>query len=378
MSDLEFTGAIIIIILSIIVVIAGLIFLIVKPNLKKYTYSKIRSREINDVSKNNDKSDINTANSKNNYSDYYKSQEKTVINNSPTVRHKEYYSSEKLNIAKVLNWYCVVVKIPVCVDDFPVWMNYECGIDNPLLNQQKLLAIGLLKQCNFEETLHKLTVSELKEIIHEQNLPNSKKKAELIDIICNYADRSLIELPIAYTTSEKGNEFLEENKELLIADSYREYGITVEQYFREKERLSTPDNSIDVVKSILNNQIHLFSYQRNYGLVRCVYSHLAKIAEKEENFSEALKNYIFVQYYDVSGLGNNDIFSDKEIAIFPAIMKSISTYREYYNKEMVYECEKLFLPKSLVAFNYFVDLIESIVYDKPIPEGFKPFVFKKE
>lgn len=299
--------------------------------------------------------------------DFFKKTNVEIISNS---NPNSYYQFDTLCKVKILNWYHTVVRISYKNEDFPGWMKYECGINEPLKKQKELLKAGFLKQCNFEETLRKLTISQLKEIIHSQNLPNARKKADLINIICEKANHSLISLPIAYTTSEKGNTFLEENKELLIADSYRIYDVSIEEYFNETKLFSEDYNSLDVVKSILNKRIAIYSKQKNFGLLRNVYLHLAQIAERNNDFSKAMKNYIIVQYYDMTGLGNNDTFSKDNITLAPAIIKAISQYKNYYDKKMITTCKDLYAPKTLTAFEEFEKIINKIVNDKPLPKKY--------
>lgn len=282
-----------------------------------------------------------------------------------------YYSVENLNIAKILNWYHHTVQTPYKNSDFPQWMKYECGVEEPLKKQKQLLTEGFLKQCSFEETLRKLTVPQLKDIIRSQGLQNANKKADLIAIISANANRSIISLPVAYTTSDKGNAFIEENKELLTADSYRVYDVSIEEYFNETKFYTEGYNSLDVVKSILNKRIAIYSKEKNFGFLRNVYLKLAEIAEREKDYSCAIKNYIFTTYYDVTGLGNNNSFSPDDIFLAPAVIKAIEKYKDLYTREMINECKELYIPRSCTSFKEFEKLIKKIINNEPVPEKFR-------
>lgn len=280
------------------------------------------------------------------------------------------YSFENLYTAKFLNWYRLAVQTPSKNSDFPQWMKYECGVEEPLKKQKQLLTEGFLKQCSFEETLHKLTVPQLKDIIRSQGLPNANKKADLIAIISANANRSIISLPVGYTTSEKGNSFLEENEELLSADSFKVYDVSVEEYFNEAKSYTEGYNSLDVVKSILNKRIAIYSKQKNFGFLRNVYLKLAEIAEREKDYSCAIKNYIFTTYYDVTGLGNNNSFSPDDIFLAPAVIKAIEKYKDLYTTEMISECKELYVPRSCTSIKEFEKLIKKILNNEPIPDKF--------
>lgn len=275
-----------------------------------------------------------------------------------------------LHTAKILDWYHHVVRITNDNSDFPGWMEYECNISNPLIMQNKLLKDGLLKQCNFEETLHKLTVPQLNEIIHSQNLPNSRKKDDLIDTILTKADRSLISLPVAYTTSEAGIKFVEENEELLAADSFRVYDVKIDEYFDEAKHFPTGYNYLDVVKSILNKRISIYSKQNDFGLLRCVYLFLAEIAEREKDYSNAVKNYIITAYYDTTGLENSNSLSRGDTSIAPAIIKAIAKYKDYFKPEMIKDCKSLYVPRTLTSLRTFESLIKRILDGEPLPEKY--------
>ena len=104
-------------------------------------------------------------------------------------------------------------------DIFPVWMQYECKIADPVLKTNQMMQEGYLREGTFEEQLKRLTVSELKNICSDQNLSKGKKKQDIINIIINEADREKIDLAPVVVLSENGKQYIEDHSALL-SNSY--------------------------------------------------------------------------------------------------------------------------------------------------------------
>lgn len=257
---------------------------------------------------------------------------------------------------------------------YPMWMQYDCEIKDPKLKTQSLIKSGYLEESDLKSSVSSYLVGELKLILKSQNLPTNGKKQELIDRIYESADLSLIKIPKVYALSQKGKDYLEQYSEVLTAESFHIYDVSVEEYYAAKISLPQGTAPNDILWHIFKKNIILHSNNKNFGLLRCLYQSMAQYCEKESRFIESERYYCAALRYDLSGLGNNDSYSFRDIYIAPAIVLGIRKHKEYYDEnEVLTFCKKLYLPRSIADFNTFKKVIQDIFNDEVLtPEDYIP------
>lgn len=258
--------------------------------------------------------------------------------------------------------------------DYPVWMRYKCEITNPRTKSKEMYKSGYLEKCDFERSLLTYTVNELKSILKNQGLPLKGKKEDLINRICNETDLGRIKIPEVYSISEKGEAYLDKYSEVLLAETYHVYDVSIEEYYSAKMSLPQGTSPNDILWCIFKKNIVLHSNNKNFGLLRCVYQSMAQYCEKEKRFSECEKYYCAVLRYDLSGLGNGNTYSFKDIYIPPAVVLGIRKHKEYYDEnEVLAFCQKLYLPRSIADFTTFKKVLSDIFNDELLtPEDYIP------
>ena len=120
--------------------------------------------------------------------------------------------------ARFLEWWSSQPRL-LEADIFPVWMKYECKINDIFAKTQEMIKEGYLREGSFEERLFRLSVAELKDITASQNLPKGKRKQDIIDIIVNQGCKDLISLPAVLTISDKGLQYLDDHKNMISNDA---------------------------------------------------------------------------------------------------------------------------------------------------------------
>lgn len=138
--------------------------------------------------------------------------------------------------ARFLEWYSYNdwKQISV-VNDFPMWMKYECGISQPLLKHNEMLKNGYIMPSEKAEALNAFRVEDIREFAKSQNLPTKGKKADIINIICTQGDLSAINTLPCFKLTEKGRLFISEHSELLQACKFHIYDISLDDYYNAKE-----------------------------------------------------------------------------------------------------------------------------------------------
>src|SRR5699024_9147567 len=86
-----------------------------------------------------------------------------------------------------------------------------------MISVEKLIKEGVLRKTNqFEISIHKIKLTELKEILKESYLKRSGTKKDLINRIReNFNNIHNLELPFVYIATEKGEKLLQDTEYLL-------------------------------------------------------------------------------------------------------------------------------------------------------------------
>lgn len=136
---------------------------------------------------------------------------------APSDREEDYCNPKMEHVNSIrtvslfLKW-CKKHPRILCTEQYPSYMNYSWGIENPLQFHKQLIQEGYLVEMDLNQKLMALKVVDLRDILRSQNLPVSGKKQELIDRILKHADLSLISLngenQKEYCLSSKALDFL--------------------------------------------------------------------------------------------------------------------------------------------------------------------------
>lgn len=251
--------------------------------------------------------------------------------------HSDYATARAIQSAKC------GIKLSKNPEDYPRWLSYECGIKDPFLKYSQLITEHYLEKGSFEQAISNKKVSELKEILLAQKLPAKGKKCDLINNICNYADRSKIDIEIVYFISEKGKKYIEEHNELLSAGELKKYMISINEYYEKKSLLPPYFKMNDIVWNIFNERNLVYSSDNKFGYLRNNQLYMAQFCQTENRLTESLKFYLYTLYYDMC----QNLKYDEGDTLAPGIVEKIFELKEYYVEKMIDSCNLLYVP-----FNY--------------------------
>lgn len=162
-------------------------------------------------------------------------------------------------------------------------------------------------ESSLEDTLNKMTVPELKEILKSDGLKVTGKKAVLVERIIKEASLKIkrqIPLIEMYTLSEKAKEVLAKNKHVTYFSRMNLRDVSIYQYHDFIKRNHYHDPFEGLIKYLEEvSSKHITS--NNWGLYRNTLYEISNVYSKEANISEALKYIILVCYLDINGAWNN-------------------------------------------------------------------------
>lgn len=255
------------------------------------------------------------------------------------------------------------------------YLNYECGITNPEIYHRQLINEGYYEKSKIEEILERLKVDELKDILIKNNLVAKGKKSELIAQIVEKipSNQILVSNEEYYSLSDKGKEFLEMHQNYIDLHRYKDYQITLEDYYNATKNDKYERKFYDVAWQIFNERTLLYQKNEEYRNLRYNFFHMAKLLMRENKQKCALSFYLNCLIIDLSGVELiDDIrsyksgwYTKKEVferleynRLTPSLINQIIDLKEYYDETMLEKSyNEIYLPVNVSSIEYIKELI---------------------
>lgn len=232
-------------------------------------------------------------------------------------------------------------------DEYQKYFTYECGITNPRAYHEQLISEGFLVPCSTAQILKGYKVAELKELCDALGIVKTGKKQDIIerlvqnvapDLLKNYTDKEQ-----CYSLSEKGADFLSKHKDYIELHRNTVWGISLEEYEREKT-ITGENDFFKIALGILEKKLT----STNTDGFRNIYHSIAQIYMQTGDMTSALKNLLYVLFFDANWSPNQSIISNlapsDDIAHYyrfsgfaPGLIKDISNLKDHYKDQMVDE-----------------------------------------
>lgn len=169
---------------------------------------------------------------------------------------------------------------------FPAYYENLYHSNPKLLLENALENNFLIKKNEFEKSINKLKVIELKEILNESNLANSGKKTELIQRIINEVPKSKLTKLFPdeyYCLTENGELFINENDFAVIYHKHKNIShyLSLDEYYKLCLNRA-PMNSLEIIINYLNKKADDEFSQENWENYKNIFSLLLNISKKIE------------------------------------------------------------------------------------------------
>lgn len=214
---------------------------------------------------------------------------------------------------------------------FPGYWNYLYN-SNPNLMLKKIINNGYVKKSDYLFNMQKEKVATLKEILRQNGLKVSGKKAELIKRITENLPESeckKIFNSSFYQHTEKAKELLNQHKALIYFHkrSFYNYDISIKDVYQYS--LNYPQfNEYNIMRNLLKKGLDKFSNNKSWGLYRNSLLGIAYTFMDEQKYIESLNLLLEICYRDLSGLGNNNILTPELSQLAPGIISMIQSVTE--------------------------------------------------
>ncbi|WP_195264063.1 SAP domain-containing protein [Clostridium sp. 1001275B_160808_H3] len=281
------------------------------------------------------------------------------------IKHYSYNDYKKLKTISVfLNWAQKGYSVGLS-NTYPSYMKYELDIANPSQFHKEMISNGYLEKPDLDSLFVNFKVSELKQILSDNNLPKTGNKSCLIErILNNISEESLKKIQnnfTGYVLSEKGKAFINKNYDFIEMHKNPNWMISLDEYVNKKRQLKFDTSFYDIAWGIFNDRNIQYVSEKNWGLVRNNILNMYEILIKENKPKESLSFLLSVLYYDLSGLKNNNmLYKFEDIGSAPGIIDRILKLKDFYSDDLINDCAFL----KQLPFSYFsIDTFKLLVND---------------
>ena len=269
-------------------------------------------------------------------------------------------------------------------DKYPRYLFYDFKITNPSIFHKNLVTQGYLEHGSLGDTLRKLRIVDLKEILHSYKLPVSGNKNALISKIKENIPEETLKLLIndksVLVLTEKGKKLIKENQDLIDHHSYGlRWQISLNEYIKAKKTLPFKCSFFDVAWGILDKRkLDNYCDKEFEALASTIYC-MSELLGKEKKYKQSLQFLLTVFYLDTSG-----VFSltydrefiksrDKEdlekmcniiFTFAPGIIEQIIHYQKYLEPGMIDEAYAFYpLPLNYCSKKLFESMIKELYFN---------------
>lgn len=269
-------------------------------------------------------------------------------------------------------------------DKYPRYLFYDFKITNPSIFHKKLVTQGYLEPGSIDDTLKKLRIVDLKEILHSYKLPVSGNKDNLIsrlkDNVPEETLKFLINDKSILVLTEKGKKLLKENQDLIDYHSYGlRWQIQLDEYIKVKKSLPFKGSFFDVAWGILDKRKLDNYYDKEFEALASTIYCMSELLGKEKKYKQSLQFLLAVFYLDTSGVFS--LTYDREFIksrdneelekvcniIFtfaPGIIEQIIHYQKYFEPGMIDEVYTFYpLPLNYCSKQLFESMINELYFN---------------
>lgn len=264
--------------------------------------------------------------------------------------------------------YCSNGAYPGPKNGYPGFWWFEYGIRDVGAVLKSLEERNFIRWASISNSVMRLTIPNLKEILEKYNLSVSGKKAELVErIISSISEEQLVALNLErkYELTDSGKVELAENQYVPYLHRHKYMSVWEMNHYLNNDNPSRLGYR-DILWREFNKQSGEHFQNCDFGLYRSTRLYMHDFLMEESKYKIALHMLVEVASFDLSGLGNGDkpVSSDK-------------TWRELrYQSKLVNlffdDEQEVIIPPGII--NYFKKLYELL----GMPENeFKNYIYEE-
>lgn len=258
-------------------------------------------------------------------------------------------------------------------DSFARYIVYECGIEEPIDFQKKMIEEGYLEEDSMAVALESLSGEKLKNIATELNVATSGRKSKVVERILGAASMDYLNniCPRTCSITEKGRSFVKEHDDYVQIHRHKVYGVDWEEY--DSVKMQNPGFGFcETMEKILLKRASEDEMYLGSGY----YHFLSELLYEYQKPAKATRYLLQRMYLELNGINKwrwlrNDVeygYGDKNyfydnfyIGEFfnRAEAEKLSQNRAFYSAEIVKKLYTWQLPIQICEQSLFEEMIEA-------------------
>jgi len=214
-------------------------------------------------------------------------------------------------------------------DKFPDYFIYHYNSSPDMLLEKSFRNNLVEISYSTEKTLEYMKTIKVKEILKLYNQKITGNKQDLIERIISNVSEEEIKKHISdkyYSLTDKGWEIINNNEHIIYyhkSDYLKLSGINLEDYHALLKESKDLNDKYDIAVKLICSVAEKNKNRGDWGLYSNCLRSKAKIFEDMQLLKQAIKIYLMVCCFDLSGMSNNNLFLPKAITLAPGIIDAL-------------------------------------------------------
>lgn len=261
-----------------------------------------------------------------------------------------------------LNW-CDKKGLGVDADFYPDEIRYDLNIFLPHNRHKKFISLGLLEKHTYKDMLNSFKVTELKEILRQNDLKVSGLKKDLVNRILK--NTNLDDLELTYTLSKKGKDLINRYYPFVKFYGRNDLNIPLDNFYLSWLKLEHSESYeetppfIKIIVGAYRARAFEASYKKMYSTLRDINDDIFDIVFNINGDEDFLQVVVDVICIDLCGLDDDAKIDIESIKLCDDYIKYFIRNSDLYDDSYV---DRAFDNNNMNNYALIKDYIKGLLY----------------
>lgn len=261
-----------------------------------------------------------------------------------------------------LNW-CDKKGLGLDADFYPDEIRYDLNIFLPHNRHKKFISLGLLQKHTYKDMLNSFKVTELREILRQNNLKVSGLKKDLVNRILKNTD--LDDLELTYTLTNKGKDLINRYYPFVKFYGRNDLNISLDNFYlswlklEHSEKYDETPPFIKIIVGAYRARAFEAAYRKMYSTLRDINDDIFDIVFNINGDEDFLQVVVDVICIDLCGLDDESKIDIDSIKLCDDYVKYFLKNSDLYDDSYV---DRAFDNNNINNYALIKDYIKSLLY----------------
>lgn len=261
-----------------------------------------------------------------------------------------------------LNW-CDKKGLGLDADFYPDEIRYDLNIFLPHNRHKKFISLGLLQKRTYKDMLNSFKVTELREILRQNNLKVSGLKKDLVNRILKNTD--LDDLELTYTLTNKGKDLINRYYPFVKFYGRNDLNISLDNFYlswlklEHSEKYDETPPFIKIIVGAYRARAFEAAYRKMYSTLRDINDDIFDIVFNINGDEDFLQVVVDVICIDLCGLDDESKIDIDSIKLCDDYVKYFLKNSDLYDDSYV---DRAFDNNNINNYALIKDYIKSLLY----------------